>query len=797
MTISRATEDISLVVCYKGDTRLKTLGKAAKKISSAIQLLAAKDVAHILAHAEETRLDCIVLEHDGKALPMAAYKQLRARGSCATTPILVATKAANVAPLLEQATQTALSDIYMTTDSPPAVLAAALTLVRIKNGEAALRTSNDFLASVAQERSKALQESEERYRFLFNVCGDGVMALELVSGEPRLLDVNDVACKWLGYSREELFHIPLRQLTTLDRVNIVRGRLESILQHNELFFETVLRARDGAKIPLEIMTRSFTLEENRHVVVALGRRVDPPALQRKSASLEEEYRFLATQTGQMIYDCNLQSGHLIWGGAVAQTSGFTPQQLVQVGWEGWQERIAPSDRPRVQKQLAEALRMVGKYQLEYRITHKSGELRYVEDNGVALPDPSGKAYRLLGAVKDITARIRSEEERRRLDDELQHSQRLESLGMLAGGIAHDFNNILAGIIGLTDLALREVPTSSLAHDDLVEALQAANRAKELVKQILAFSRQSRQERNPIYLHIIARETIKLMRASLPPMIEIIDNVDANSGAVMANAAQLYQVITNFCTNAAQAMTGQTGKLEIRVRNVEVDEAMVQQHPALRQGPYVELAVQDSGHGMAPSVLARVFDPFYTTKGPGEGTGMGLAVVHGIITDHEGAVWAESKLGVGATFYAYLPRIAGVVVEDFFDSDTLQRGHERILFVDDDEAVLRFAESALPRQGFEITICRSGEEGLKTFRDNPHLFDLVITDQIMPKMSGEELADAIHAQTPDIPIILFTGFSEELPWERLHEVGINEVVLKPIIVKDLVDAIRRAIDGITQ
>jgi CheY-like chemotaxis protein len=315
-----------------------------------------------------------------------------------------------------------------------------------------------------------------------------------------------------------------------------------------------------------------------------------------------------------------------------------------------------------------------------------------------------------------------------------------------------------------------------------------------VKQILAFSQQTGQERNPIYLHIIAREALKLLRASLPAMIEIYDSIDSHSGAVMANAAQMYQVITNFSTNAAQAMAGQNGKLEIRVRDVEADDAMTRIHPSLQLGPYVELAVRDTGHGMSPAVLARIFDPFYTTKGPGQGTGMGLAVVHGIVTDHGGAVWAESKLGAGATFYVWLPRIAGVVVEEFFDNNNMQRGHERILFVDDDEAVLRFAEAALPRQGFHITLCKNGKEGLKLYLDHPDKFDLVITDQVMPKMSGEELAMKIHEHSPEIPIILFTGFSEELPWEKLEQAGISEVVLKPIIIKDLVDAIRRAIDG---
>ncbi len=793
MKADHDTDAIELLACYQRPNALAALQECAATFIPPIQIHVADSVQTLADCAATAPPHVIVMEIVSVDTFSSLYAQLRDALSCEQVPVVLTTDLDNLPALREEAVRTGFPPLQAHAGTPQELIAAACAVGQAHQQETELRISNRRLAGLAEERSQALQESEERYRFLFNACSDGAMAFEMKKGMPHLLDVNDVACKWLGYSREELFRIPLRQLAAPDRMNNVGGRLESILQHNELLFETVLRARDGSKLPLEIMTRSFRLNENRHVVVALGKRSDISLTYRRQNNTEDEYRLLATQTGQMIYDCTLATGHVIWGGAVAQISGFTPRQLAQGSWELWQERIVQDDRARVKSRLEESLQTVGKYQIEYRITHKSGEIRHVEDSGVALPDPSGKAYRLLGAIKDITARIKAEEERRKMDDELQHSQRLESLGVLAGGIAHDFNNILAGIIGLTDLALREVPGSSLAHGDLVEALQAANRAKELVKQILAFSRQSRQERNPIYLHIIARETIKLMRASLPPMIEIIDTVDTQSGAVMANAAQLYQVITNFSTNAAQAMTGQSGKLEIRVRDVEVDDAMTSRHPALRRGPYVELAVRDTGHGMAPSVLNRVFDPFYTTKGPGEGTGMGLAVVHGIITDHGGAVWAESKLGMGSTFYAYLPRIAGVVVEEYFDNEKLQRGHERILFVDDDDAVLHFVESALPRQGFDITLCRSGEEGLETFREQPDKFDLVITDQVMPKMSGEELAAAIHVDAPEIPIILFTGFSEELPKDKLHEAGIREVVLKPIIVKDLVNAIRRAID----
>jgi len=337
-----------------------------------------------------------------------------------------------------------------------------------------------------------------------------------------------------------------------------------------------------------------------------------------------------------------------------------------------------------------------------------------------------------------------------------------------------------------------VSANSFVHEDLVEVLQAANRAKELVRQILAFSRQSGQEKTPIYLHIIAREVIKFLRASLPPTIEIIDSADVHSGVVMANAAQMYQIITNFTTNAAYAMRDKPGKIEVCIRDTDLNEGEVRRFPGLKPGPYVHLSVRDTGHGMSKSVLSRAFDPFYTTKGPGEGTGMGLAVVHGIVTDHGGAVCAESRLGVGSTFDVFLPRIAGVKVEEIEKRQDSHGAGERILFIDDDVAVLHFADLALPRLGFQVSLCMNGEEGLHVFQENKAHFDLVITDQVMPKMSGLDLAKKIHALAPQMPILLFTGFSDILLPETLADHGIKEVVYKPIVTSDLVEAIRRSV-----
>jgi PAS domain S-box-containing protein len=681
------------------------------------------------------------------------------------------------------------ADDLLDRSSEPVVLMTKIrVMLRVKRAENELRAVNRRLAVVAEERARELHETDQRYRLVFDASSEAIIVFEVGEGggAGRVLEMNDTACRWLGYSRDEASRLTLPELSTPDRVHGIQGRIESILQHRQLSFETMMLGKDGRQVPVAITAGVIDTEEGRAIVSVArhaGYGAVPP---------DHEYHFLA-ETGQMIYDCNIMTGKIAWGGAVTQVVGYTEAEMRSIGWRRWQRQIHSEDRRRVLARLSEALETVGKYQMEYRVLHKSGEERHIEDTGVALPGENGRAVRVIGAMKDVTARIRLEEERRRLENEMQHSQRLESLGVLAGGIAHDFNNILAGIIGLTDLAIRDLPARSRPRGDLVEALQAAHRAKDLVKQILVFSRQSGRERAPMSLHIIAREAIKLLRATLPANIEIIDSVDTNSGAAVANAAQMHQVIMNFCTNAAHAMRKSGGRLEVRVGDVEVDERLAATHPRLHVGPYVRIVVSDNGHGMSPAVLARVFDPFFTTKGPGEGTGMGLAVVHGIITDHDGAVMAESRVGAGAALYAYLPRVAGAAVEEPLRAEHLAGGRERVLFVDDDEAVLRFANLALPRLGFTVTLCTNGQEALDAFERSAGGFDIVITDQMMPGMSGTELAGELTRRQPGLPVILFTGYSDQAPSAQWREAGIVSVLVKPVTVKILVDEIRRVMD----
>lgn len=783
------------IACCIPEELLEALRDAARDAAVDLAVEEKPNVSGLIGFTDENAVDCVLYEVKKNKAAQKDYVKLCGSGAKHHTPILLLADNDVCEKLRGEIQEAGYSYVYVMANTSKMLFHAVAGLVRAHRVEGTLRSVNQRLVEVVEDHARAMHESEELYRFLFNACSDAIMVLEVDRNGANgvLKEVNEVAVKWFGYVRDHGAEFSLNQLFSFSNHNKASNKVDSILKRKEMFFETMMQRKDGTKIPVEVITRTFALEGERYRVIILARLFDHSTPGQGKDEASEDYRFMASQTGLLMYDGNLKTQQMILGGAVTEITGYPAQQIMRLGMKGWRERIVSEDYHRVVATINHATRKLDKYEVEYRIVHKSGDIRYIEDHGVVLPDESGTAVRILGTMKDITLRVQAEEQRQHLENELQHSQRLESLGVLAGGIAHDFNNILAGIIGLTDLALREVPVDTFVHEDLTEVLQAANRAKELVRQILAFSRQSGQERSPIYLHIVAREVIKLLRASLPPNIEIIDCADVHSGAVLANAAQMYQVITNFSTNAAQAMVNKSGTIEVRVQDIDLDENDARKYPGLKPGPYVQLSVMDSGHGMSESVLARVFDPFFTTKGPGEGTGMGLAVVHGIITDHGGAVSAMSKLGAGSRFDAFLPRIAGVQVEENGPQESLPKGHERILFVDDDAAVLHFAESALPRLGFKVTMCRDGEEGLNTFLQHAVDFDLVITDQIMPKMSGLDLAKEIHLNSPRMPIILFTGFSDEILPSALAESGIREVVFKPIITKDLIKAIRRAVD----
>ena len=397
---------------------------------------------------------------------------------------------------------------------------------------------------------------------------------------------------------------------------------------------------------------------------------------------------------------------------------------------------------------------------------------------------------------DITKRKRAEEEREKLESRLQQAQKLEAIGTLAGGIAHDFNNILSAVLGYTEMALTDLPEHASARMDMKQVLTAAHRAKDLVKQILVFSRQGETcARHAIAVAPIVKEVLKLLRATLPATIEFWQDVAEDSGTVMGDPTQFHQVLVNLCTNAAHAMRESGGILEVTLGRIELDALTAEEYENLRPGSFVKLTVRDTGHGMDSTTLARIFDPYFTTKAVGEGSGLGLAVIQGIVKRHEGAVFVRSEPGKGTIFEILLPRIEAGRQHTVEEREPLAGGTERILFVDDEEPLVTLGKRMLVRLGYHVTTSMSSLEAIELFRSEPDGFDLVITDYTMPHMTGVDLAGEMLRIRPDIPILLSTGYSEMISEDTAKEIGIRAYVMKPLSLRDIAGLIRTVLDEI--
>ncbi|MEJ2170733.1 MAG: ATP-binding protein [Desulfobacterales bacterium] len=406
-------------------------------------------------------------------------------------------------------------------------------------------------------------------------------------------------------------------------------------------------------------------------------------------------------------------------------------------------------------------------------------------------------YRILRSQNAILEK-KIEERTRALaqsERQLQQVMKLQAIGTLAGGIAHDFNNILFPIVGYTELTMDDIPADSQARKNLEEILKATNRAKELVKQILTFSRQSCHERKPLKVQFLIKEALKLLRATIPSTIEFEINVDENCGHINGDPTQIHQVIMNLCTNAYHAMQENGGKLEIELKEIDISYEKSMERVGMQVGPHLQLTVKDTGCGMDPGVLERIFEPYYTTKEQGKGTGLGLSVIHGIIKNHGGDINVSSQPAEGTTFTVCLPIIDEIDIEtEEVKTASATLGHERILLIDDEEQIIDIEQQILERLGYKVTPKTDSEEALEEFTSLPDHYDLVITDMTMPKMTGDQLARKIMDIKPDIPIILCTGFNETITEEKALAMGIDKFVMKPIVKDELASTIRAVLDN---
>ena len=421
------------------------------------------------------------------------------------------------------------------------------------------------------------------------------------------------------------------------------------------------------------------------------------------------------------------------------------------------------------------------------------EDRTVSIRAARIYDAQGKVVGAIQTCRDITEQLQAEAEKQEMQAQLFSAQKMEAIGTLAGGIAHDFNNVLASIIGYTEMALY-MSNEASTHKYLGHVMEAGDRAKKLINQILAFSREKEQDKKPVDISLIAKEALELLHSTLPSTIEIRQQIFSRQTAILADPTKIHQIIINLCTNAAHAMREKGGILDVSISTADMTAGVRPCNPDFKPGVYALLTIRDNGQGIDPAIMDKIFHPFFTTKKPGEGTGLGLSVVYGIVRSYGGVITVQSEVGKGTAFHVYFPCIQDVVAAREKETDiALLGGHEQILCVDDEEPISRLIHEFLESIGYKVVSTTSCREALNIYMEDPYRFDLVITDLTMPQMTGLELAGQILSVRPELPVVLCTGYNERFTEEDIKQKGIRDFIIKPILLKDLARRVRGVLE----
>lgn len=494
-------------------------------------------------------------------------------------------------------------------------------------------------------------------------------------------------------------------------------------------------------------------------------------------------------TTDAVFLKNLKGQYLLANSAALQAIGKAESEVLGKD----DTELFPVESARVIKEADRIVLQSGQSQISEERLETSHGISCWLANKSPYRDPEGNTIGLIGISRNISDLKKNEEEKKALQKQLIQAQKMESIGTLAGGIAHDFNNILAAIMGYAEMVRDNSPTGSQAAEDLDQVLLAGERAKALVKQILTFSRLTDSERIPIQPAVLVKETIKLLRSSIPATIAIKQEIAADSEFILADPTEFHQIILNFCTNAFHAMEEKGGTLAIALKSKTITEDELPSKYDVKPGEFVQLTIADTGSGIAPEILEKIFDPYFTTKEIGKGTGMGLSIAHGIVKSCNGFITCRSKLGEGTVFQVFFPVIADEIPPVAQHADLIRFGNERILFVDDEEMLAEMAKNMLERLGYRVTVRNDSREALAAFLNQPDGFDLVITDQTMPGMTGSDLARRMLEVRPGMPIILCTGYSTLVSEEKASALGIKGFALKPLTKKDIAVLIRKVLD----
>ena len=645
-----------------------------------------------------------------------------------------------------------------------------------------------FAEDITERRKaeEAVKKSEAKYRRLHESMMDGFVLVEM---NGMIKEYNESYRVMTGYTDEELLKLNYRDLTP-DRWHdfeqeIVEGQV--LVRGYSDVYEKEYRKKDGMPFPVEL--RTFLLRDEKGngsgmwaIVRDITERKIAEAALRES---EERFRQVAENVGDFIWEVDVDGVYRYTSPSVSKILGYAPDELV--GRMHFYDLFTPEVREELKTAAFTGFAAKQPFRaFSNQNLHKNGHVVHLQTSGSPVLDEAGNLVGYRGVDSDNT-------EHQKLEARLRQAEKMEALGTLTGGIAHDFNNILAAMIGFTELVKENLPKASRDERHLQMVMDAGLRGRELIKQMLTFSRKTEQEKKPFQLSTLVKETARFLRASIPATISVRVNVEGESGPVLADPVQIQQVLMNLCTNGAYAMRERGGVLDLNLSDFSVVLSGTGSDD-MKPGEYVKLVVRDTGTGIQPEVITRIFDPFFTTKKPDEGTGLGLSVAQGIIRQHDGYITVESQPGKGSTFSVYLPKGAEQSGWVAAGEEAVPTGHERVLFVDDERALTETGQLFLQGLGYTVTAKNSSVEALKLFTDDPGRFDLIVTDQTMPDMTGLELARACIALRPDIPVVLATGFSHAVSATEAKEAGIRAFVMKPLTKGELGRTVRNALDG---
>lgn len=636
----------------------------------------------------------------------------------------------------------------------------------------------------------AIEQEAGQRRTLMEQSRDGIVTLD---ENGKVFEANRAFTDMLGYTMEEM-----AQLYVWDwDAQMSRQELEEavrLIDASGDHFASRHRRKDGTLIDVDITTTAIVRGPQKRIFCNCRDISERLKAEETLRERERRYRTVADYTYDWEYWVQPDGSLAYVSPSCERLTGFSAGEFIQN--PGLMASIAhPDDRPWMDDHLNECRHQDRKIcQKDFRIVTRQGEVRWISHNCLPVQGDDGTYLGRRASNRDISDRMKVLEEKEKIEEQLRQSQKLEAIGTLAGGIAHDFNNILSPIIGYTEMALDEIPESDPARFGLNQVLHAAHRARDLVKQILAFSRQG--EKNfmvPVDVSRIVKEALKLLRATLPSSIDIRQHTE--KAMVVADPTQIHQIVVNLCTNAAHAMENK-GVLDVTLLNAVLTEKDLSALSLfnLKPGRYIRLHISDTGSGITADTLPRIFEPYFTTKGVGKGSGLGLAVVHGIVKRHGGDIRVQSKPGKGSTFEVFIPATEEVQPPETRDSRALPGGSERILLVDDEPMITELGEKMLKRLGYQVSSVSGSPEALDLFRSNPAGFDLIITDYTMPRMSGTDLAREIKRIRTDIPVILCTGISEQLSEETIREAGIQKLAPKPLDKTQLAEIVRKVLDN---